>query len=227
MSSPQQPVRSDFSRRLRSSTRTDHDNAQRAPFIQALLAGELGADAYAGMLAQHYFVYQALEEAADYMRADLIAGPFISDRLRRLPALESDLHFFLGPNWQATIQPCGATEEYRARVREVCFNWPGGFVAHHYTRYLADLSGGQIIRSAMSRCLDLPGEDGFAFFTFEGIPSRPRFKDAYRTLLDTAGWDQAEQDRIIAETRYAFRLNTQVLIELGRHLPPSIPAPRD
>jgi heme oxygenase len=28
---------------------------------------------------------------------------------------------------------------------------PGGFVAHHYTRYLGDLPGGQVIRTVLQR----------------------------------------------------------------------------
>ncbi|GAA1828589.1 biliverdin-producing heme oxygenase [Actinomadura chokoriensis] len=32
-------------------------------------------------------------------------------------------------------------------MREVCFDWP----AHHYTRYLGDLSGGQVIGARIVR----------------------------------------------------------------------------
>jgi heme oxygenase len=178
------------------------------------------------MLGQHYFVYQVLEEAADFMRSDLIAGPFVSDRLPRLPALESDLRHYLGENWAKTIRPSAATKRYQARLREVCFDWPGGFVAHHYTRYLADLSGGQAIRSITSRRLGSTGGEGFAFLTFDDIPNKQTFKNAYRTLLDTAGWDAGEQQRIIAEVRRAYRLNVSVLDELGRRLSLRIPVPR-
>lgn len=226
MSAAQQPVRSDFAGRLRSETRPDHEQVQSLPFLRALLAGELEADAYAVMLAQHYFVYQVLESAADAMRSDVVAGPFVSDRLRRLPQLEADLHYYLGPDWDEVIRASPATERYCARLREVCFDWAGGFVAHHYTRCLADLSGGQLIRKAMQRALNPPDGRGFAFLTFDDVPSRPGVRNAYRLLLDTAGWDSREQGRITAEVRLAYRFNAEVFTDLGDRLPPRIPQQR-
>jgi heme oxygenase len=218
MTTAERPVRSDFAKRLRADTRAEHERANSQPFVRALLAGELGADAFAELLAQHYFAYEVLEAAGEHMRSDLIAGPFITDRLWRLPALEADLAYYLGPDWRQVIRPSAATEAYRARLREVCFDWPGGFVAHHYTRYFADLSGGQVIRAVMSRLLAPPDGAGFAFLTFDEIPSGPRFKDAYRTLLDTAGWDGAEQGRIVGEVKLAYELNIEVFAELGREV---------
>lgn len=219
-------TRNEFAERLRTSTAEDHRNLREQPFMQALLAGELEADAYATLLAQHYFVYEALETAADFMRPDIVAGPFVSERLRRLPALERDLRYFFGPDWREVAHPSAATEQYRARVHEVCFDWPGGFVAHHYTRYMGDLSGGRSVRTAVSRGLDCSPHAGFASLTFDEIPNPRSFKHAYRTLLDTAGWGSAEQKRIIAEVRYAYWLNAELLADLGRRLPPRIPVQR-
>ncbi|MER7013083.1 biliverdin-producing heme oxygenase [Saccharopolyspora sp. NPDC000359] len=209
------PVRTDFARRLHSETRVEHERAHAQPFVRALLAGELGGEDFAVLLAQHYFAYEVLEAAAERMRSDLVAGPFVSDRLRRLPALETDLQHYFGRGWRRKITPSAATEEYRVRMRETCFDWPGGFVAHHYTRYLGDLSGGQVLR----RCLER-AEAGSAFLTFERIPDGPRFKAAYRTLLDTAGWDAAEEDRIVAEVKRAYAHNTRVLAGLSYLLIP-------
>ncbi|KAA5836347.1 biliverdin-producing heme oxygenase [Saccharopolyspora hirsuta] len=214
------PVRSDFAQRLRLETRIEHERAHAQPFVRALLAGELGGEDFAMLLAQHYFAYEVLEEAAERMRSDLVAGPFVSDRLRRLPALEADLQHYFGRGWRRKIAPSAATEQYRARMREICFDWPGGFVAHHYTRYLADLSGGQAIRGIMRRRLGRSDDAGLAFLTFERIPDGPRFKDAYRTLLDTAGWGAAEEDRIVAEVKRAYAHNTRVLAELSYLLIP-------
>ncbi|WP_433870592.1 heme oxygenase (biliverdin-producing) [Saccharopolyspora sp. CA-218241] len=219
-------IRTGFAQRLRALTRAAHEEVESRPFVRALLAGRVEADGFAALLAQRHFAYRVLEDAADRMRSDLIAGPFVSDRLHRLPALEADLHYYLGPDWRGLIRPSAATEVYCARLRELCFDRPECFVAHHYARYLGDLSGGQVLRAALSRSLGLVDDGGFAFLTFEEIPNRPRFKDAYRTLLDTAGWDGATENRIIAEVRHAFALNAAVLDELGRRLVPPIPRSR-
>ncbi|WP_395110079.1 biliverdin-producing heme oxygenase, partial [Actinomadura sp. SCN-SB] len=106
---------------------------------------------------------------------------------------------------------------YCARLREVCFDWPGGFVAHHYTRYLGDLSGGQYIGVQVRKNLGLAaGDDGVRFYRFPGEPKS--YKDRYRALLDDAPWDRAERARIIAEVKRAYRLNAAVTADLGRDL---------
>ena len=91
---------------------------------------------------------------------------------------------------------------------------------------IRDSSGGALVRNAMRRALDPPDGRGFAFLTFDGVPSSAGVRNAYRLLLDTAGWDEREQRRIIAEVRLAYHLNTEVFADLGERLPPRIPHPR-
>ncbi len=213
---PPDSTSSRFSRALRSMTWDGHEEAEFTGYMQAMLGGQLTRDGYAAMVAQHYFAYLVIEEASEAMRNDPVAAPFISDGLTRVPALEADLTFLLGDDWADRIEPNKATREYCARLREVCFGWPGGFVAHHYTRYLGDLSGGQVIKAAAERAYRLPDDQGVQFYVFSDIANHRDFKVRYRALLDEAPWDAAEQQRVIAETMLAYRLNTKVLAELGR-----------
>ena len=155
-----------------------------------------------------------------------VAAPFVTNQLTRLPAITADLEYLVGPDWSELCCPTAATTAYVRRLNEVAATSPGGFVAHHYTRCLADLSGGKLIRSAMRRSLDPPDGKGFAFLTFDDVPSSAGVRNAYRLLLDTAGWDEREQRRIIAEVRLAYHLNTEVFADLGSRLPPRIPRPR-
>ncbi|GAA3109687.1 hypothetical protein GCM10017687_22620 [Streptomyces echinatus] len=101
-------------------------------------------------------------------------------------------------------------------MRECAERWPGGYVAHHYTRYLGDLSGGQIIRDRAERAWGFPRKgDGVRFYVFERIPNPAAFKRDYRALLDGIAADELERQRIVAECRAAFALNTGVFRELG------------
>lgn len=204
-----------LSRQLRTSGRDDHRRAEQSPYLAALVAGALDRDGYAAMVAQHYFIYDVLEQAAAAMRDDPVVGPFVTDRLTRLPALERDLRFLLGPGWRSAIEPGPATARYTARIREVCFTWNGGFLAHHYTRYLGDLSGGRYIAQAVRRAYTLAGRDGTEFYVFDGIPDPDGFKATYRALLDATDWPDGERDRILAELRIAYQLNIDVLDDLG------------
>lgn len=204
-----------LSTQLRMSGRDDHRRAERMPYLADLVDGSLDRDGYAAMVAQHYFIYDVLEQAAAVMRTDPAVGPLVSDRLTRLPALERDLRFLLGPGWRSAIEPSPATARYTDRLREVCFAWNGGFLAHHYTRYLGDLSGGQYIAEAVRRVYTLPGSEGTEFYVFDGIPDPAAFKARYRDLLDATDWSSDERARIVDELRIAYRLNIDVLADLG------------
>lgn len=210
-----------FSEALKTTTWDDHEQAEYTEYMQALLGGKLNIDGYTDMVTQHYFAYVVLEEAGERMREDPIGGKFVFDSLLRVAALEDDLEHLLGSDWRGKVSPSATTEEYCRRLREVCFDWPGGFVAHSYTRYLGDLSGGQVIRASIQRAFpdQTAGDKGVRFYVFPGIPDYNAFKVDYRERLDTAPWAEGEQQRVIDEALLAYKLNTKVLAELGRDLP--------
>lgn len=206
-----------FSEELRAATWVDHEKAEHGPYMQALIGGSLPRESYIAMVTQLYFVYEVLEEAAGTLD-DADAKPFLFPELHRIPALEADLAFLLGPEWRDLIAPDAATRQYVERLREVCFTWAGGYIAHQYTRYLGDLSGGQIIGRIASRTYGLSPEAGGSFYNFGEIEKLKVFKDDYRTLLDDTPWDADEQRRVIDEVLLAYRLNTQLLAELDSNL---------
>jgi heme oxygenase len=205
-----------FARVLRDATATSHADAAASGYMAALVAGDLGLDGYAALVAQHWFMYVELEAAAALMRSDPVAGPFVADELTRVPHLEADLRFLLGDGWRDAIAPTDANVRYCRRLREVATTWPGGFVAHHYTRYLGDLSGGQYVGAAVERAYGLESGDGVRFYRFDELADRSAFKDEYRARLDAASWDADEQDRVIDEVLLAYRCNTEVLHDLDR-----------
>lgn len=198
-----------FSALLRTRTADDHGRAEHGPFMGALMGGTLPRDGYIDMLAQHYYAYEALEASNPTMAEDPVVSAFVDPALDRLPTLASDLTDLAGDDWQDRYPPTAATEAYVARLREVAA-WPGGWVAHHYTRYLGDLSGGQFIGRVAARTYELTPEHGGRFAIFEQIEDRNAYKDAYRAKLDSAEWDNDEQERIVAEIREAYRFNTEV-----------------
>lgn len=203
-----------FSEALRARTRGVHQESEGAVFMQDLMSGKGSRNDYIALLAQHYFIYEALEEAAVRMADDPVAALFISPKLTRLPAIEADLEFLLGPDWRDRIAPLPSTTRYTARIREVGRGWPGGFIAHHYTRYLGDLSGGQIIRTLLQRQYGFE-TNGVGFYLFAEIAKPKLFKDTYRSQLDAVEWTDDERDRVIAEVALAFRFNTELFDDLA------------
>jgi heme oxygenase len=204
-----------FSQALRERTWSGHGESEGATFMSDLMTGKGTREDYIALVAQHFFVYEALEAAGAAFAGDPVAAPFLSDQLTRLPALEADLSFLLGPDWREQIVPLATTQRYVERIREiVAEHWAGGFVAHHYTRYLGDLSGGQVIRRIMQRQFGFE-TNGVGFYLFDQIASPKEFKQTYREQLDAAGWDGAERERVIDEVLTAYRLNTELFDDLA------------
>ncbi|MET8802543.1 biliverdin-producing heme oxygenase [Streptomyces sp. NPDC004546] len=209
-----------FSTLIRTASHEAHTEAETSAFMSDLLGGRLGVAAYARYTEQLWFVYAALESGAARLAADPVAGPFLRPELFRLAALERDLAHLRGPGWRAGLSALPATREYAARVRACAERWPGGYVAHHYTRYLGDLSGGQIIRDRAEKTWGFRKKgDGVRFYVFEGVPNPAAFKRSYRQLLDGIPVDDLEKQRVVGECRRAFALNTAVFRALGDEFP--------
>lgn len=211
---PETESQAPFSQVLRHSTREVHDRAHHSRYMNALLDGRLTLEGYTKLAEQYYFIYSALEDAADTMASDEIGAPFVVPELHRTQALVVDLERLAGPGWRDRITPTPATRAYVERLREVAYDWAGGFVAHHYTRYLGDLAGGQVVGKLLERTYGVTGP-GARFYDFGALGSPSAFRTRYRALLDAAPWDEAEHERIMAETLRAFELNIAVLDDLA------------
>ncbi|WP_438354907.1 heme oxygenase (biliverdin-producing) [Microbacterium sp. CJ88] len=203
-----------FSAALRERSSGAHSGSEHSGFMADLLQGRGTRDDYVALVAQHWFIYAALEAAAERMRRDPVASVFLSDKLTRLPALEADLAFLIGDDWRTQIAPLPTTARYVERIERVGATWPGGFVAHHYTRYLGDLSGGLFIGKLMARQFGFE-TNGIGFYLFGDIADPRAFKDVYREQLDAAPWDAAEQERVIDEVLLAYRFNTELFEDLA------------
>ncbi|MEU1310851.1 biliverdin-producing heme oxygenase [Streptomyces cinnamoneus] len=214
------PATTPFSTLIRTASHEQHTEAENSSFMSDMLGGRLGVAAYRRYTEQLWFVYEALESASGVLSSDPVAGPFIRPELARTTQLERDLAHLGGPGWRRAMEPLPATAAYAARVAECARDWPAGYVAHHYTRYLGDLSGGQIIRGTAEKTWGFARKgDGVRFYVFEGIANPAAFKREYRELLDALPVDDLEKQRVIEECKRAFALNTAVFQELGREFP--------
>ncbi|MFJ8590230.1 heme oxygenase (biliverdin-producing) [Streptomyces sp. NPDC093598] len=209
-----------FSTLLRTASREQHEEVRGSTFISDLLGHKLGVDAFARYTEQLWFVYGALESGARHLAEDPVAGPFVRPELFRMAALERDLEHLRGPGWRTTLSALPATLEYAERITACARGWPAGYVAHHYTRYLGDLSGGQIIRDTAEKAWGFSKKgDGVRFYVFEEIPNPAAFKRTYCELLDAVPGDELERQRIVAECRRAYDLNNGLFEALGEEFP--------
>lgn len=194
---------------MKDGSAAEHDAAERSPFMSELLAGRIGAAGYSDYLLRLRVVYAALEDAMRVRRDDPMVAAVYDPALERLTAIDADLEHWL-PQGAARDVDSPAAAAYAERLGTL--TWGGELVAHHYTRYLGDLSGGRGIGKILDRTFDLGGE-GLAFYDF---PVRPKpYKDAYRARLDALRADTGDIDRIVGEVKFAFGLNQAMFDELA------------
>lgn len=199
---------------LRDRARPRAESQDADEFMTALVTGRGCRDDYVALVAQHYFIYRAIEAATQRMAADPVAARFIDPHLTRLPAIEADLDFLVGADWREVVRPLASTAAYVERIETVASVWVGGFVAHHYTRYLGDLSGGRLLRTLLQRQFGFD-TNGVGFYLFGDIAKPREFKDTYREQLDAVPWDDEEQARVIDEVMVAYRFNTDLFRDLA------------
>lgn len=204
-----------FSATLRDATTGDHRRAESSGYVDALVKGDLPVAAYADLARQHFHLYEALEAAVDALAGDPVMARFHDEALRRVPALREDLDALLGAGWEASSTPSPATARYVERIREIASD-PGRVIAHHYTRYLGDLSGGLFIGRAVDRAYKFEGGPGVRFYAFDDIPEPVTFKVAYRAELDAAPWTPEERAAVLEEVHLAYDLNVDLFADLDR-----------
>lgn len=200
-----------FSVRLREDSAESHRLAERSMFIRYFMKGMVEAQTYVGLLSRLLAVYTEMEAALEeHHKHPALAGLF-GPELVRADALRADLDYFGRPA-EPTFSP--ATQAYVSRIQEARVGAPALLVAHSYTRYLGDLSGGQILASAAAKAMGLTPPDGLRFYDFPHIPDAKAYKQRYRQALDALPLSADEQDAIVAEVLDVFALNKAVFDEL-------------
>jgi len=171
-------------------------------------------ESYRNMQTGLYLIYSAMEEELERHRLHPLVRSVYFSELSRCSALEQDLDFLWGESWREHLGITPARQQYLDRIRWVGENDPGLLVAHSYTRYMGDLSGGQVVERVVRRSLKIQGEEGFRFFHFEGIHDVKAFKNTYRRRLDGLPMSQAQAEKIIDESNRVFVLNREIFEEL-------------
>ena len=128
------------------------------------------------------------------------------------------MSFYFGSNWSELVKPSKPAVEYEARIREVAKDHPELLIGHHYSRYIGDLSGGQLLKTITKKAMNLAGDDGLSFYIFDEISDEKEFKIKYRNTLDNLPIDQKIADSIIEEANRSFKYNMDIFNELEGNL---------
>ncbi|MGW9629843.1 biliverdin-producing heme oxygenase [Agromyces sp. NPDC055520] len=195
---------------VRAASADDHKAAESRGYIVQLMGGELSLAEYTRYLAQFGWVYEALEA-----RGSRDGDPAVFDpELARMAAIEADLVALGAADWRTAHPPLPETAEYVAHLRAVSDD-DVRYLAHHYTRYLGDLSGGQAIARLVARHYDATPEQ-LSFYRFDiAEDGVVRYKRGYREAMNTLALAPEQVDVLIAEVRTSFRMNSAIFEALS------------
>ncbi|XP_054615594.1 heme oxygenase 1a [Dunckerocampus dactyliophorus] len=210
---------SDLSERIKAATKDNHVRAENTQLMLSYQKGKITLPQYKLLLCSLYEIYKVLEEELDKNSDHPAVAPiYFPQELARLECLESDMEHFLGPDWRGKVIVPAATYMYTRRLQEIGQENPVLLVAHAYTRYLGDLSGGQVLGKITQKSLGLSGKEGLSFFSFPGVSSPNRFKQMYRSRMNSIDLTEEEKVAVLQEAVAAFEFNTQVFDDLQKLL---------
>lgn len=207
---------SPLSVRLREGTKESHRLAEKSLFIRKFFAGDLSRDSYREFLVQLFHIYTAMEDNHEHHSEHVVLRKIHYPTLYRQEALIRDLDFYFENNDWRDLQPHEATQTYVQRIDALSSEWVEGLIAHHYTRYLGDLSGGQALKRIVAKTFQLSSSEGIAFYEFPGIEDYAQFKKKYRAQLDSMRIDEKTIQKIVNEANRAFDLNRGVFDSLAK-----------
>jgi heme oxygenase len=202
---------------LREGTKKSHSMAENVGFVKCFLKGVVEKTSYRKLVANLYFVYSAMEEELEKLKDHPVVSKIYFTELFRKESLENDLQFYYGSNWKNEVAPSDAAKAYIARIHEIAASQPELLVAHSYTRYLGDLSGGQILKNIAQKAMNLT-EGGTNFYEFDAIQDEKAFKQTYRQTMNELPVDMTTAEAIVEEANDAFKMNMNLFNELEGNL---------
>ncbi|XP_026215286.1 heme oxygenase 1a [Anabas testudineus] len=212
-------VGSDLSEQIKAATKENHVRAENTQLMLSYQKGQITVTQYKVLLCSLYEIYTALEEELDRNCSHPAVAPiYFPQELSRVESLQRDLEFFFGSNWRKKVIVPAATQRYEQRIRKIGKQNPELLVAHAYTRYLGDLSGGQVLGKLTQKSLGLSGTEGISFFSFPGVSSPNRFKQLYRSRMNSIELTERERAAVLEEAVSAFEFNIQVFDDLQKML---------
>lgn len=206
-----------LSKQIKEGTKKSHTMAENTGFITCFLKGVVEKKSYVKLMSDLYHVYSTMEEEFERHKDHEILSKIYYPELFRKQSIEKDLEYYLGSDWRDNVTQTPSCKEYVSKIKEVSDIFPELLISHHYTRYIGDLSGGQILKGIAKTALQVD-DAGMNFYIFTNIPDEKKFKEEYRNTLDSLPFEQETIDSIIVEANNAFKYNMKVFKEIEGNL---------
>jgi len=212
---------------MREGTKIVHRAAENSVFTKRFLRGQINREEYGRYINSLYFIYSSMEDLLEkYKDHPTVKLIYFPTEVNRKESLLQDLEYYYGkqlvPDLITADKITPAVREYIHAMEAACEKNPALLIAHSYSRYLGDLSGGQILAKRLKthvfhlseKDAEWDTKDGLHFYHFENIGNVPEFKDMYRERLNAARVDAATRDLVVDEAVNSFQLNIAVFDEV-------------
>ncbi|KAJ3061104.1 heme oxygenase (decycling) 1 [Podochytrium sp. JEL0797] len=203
---PASPEAIRFSATVKEETKELHRRAENAPLIKLIFSARITWPDYLSYLLALHPVYEALESAMELNKNHPVVSQFYFPReLNRTARVEQDIRFLMETPDQSVYEEALATAQTD----------PTLLIAHAYSRYLGDLSGGQQIAKRIQKSLGLDVGSGLDFYVFPEVEDHVAFKDQFRALMDQLETDASlqeffDREKFLEEAKLTFVLNVGV-----------------
>eukprot|EP01134_Creolimax_fragrantissima_P006644 CFRG6644T1 len=229
MASETEPM--SLSDQLKLYTRDVHRQVEQHDFARRILKGTITPQEMLAYLTALYHVYDRMENLLDRICGNKnISAMRFSTELYRKDALARDIQYFTRliskvngknkPNWMDTsaLKPSPSAQEYVARLEEALSEDPVLLCSHVYTRYLGDLSGGQILSRKITKQFNGQSSTpsigkGVDFYLFPNVENTIEFKKLFKSNLDMMVLTPSQIEGILNEAELSFELTEKIFDE--------------
>jgi heme oxygenase len=201
---------------LREGTSVNHREAERRPFMRVFFKGETPPEAYAEWMMRQWFIYDVLERTGEQLATHPVVGVMHTPALYRTAALARDLEVLVGAGWRANATPSPVTQSYVERIAWCANEFPPGWVAHQWLRYLGNVGGQEILRRLAVKINGFdPDGPGMDFFRYDALGEARAFFGDFHARMNSMPLDADTVRRVVAEGDLGFRLNMELTDELA------------
>eukprot|EP00038_Savillea_parva_P007425 m.170060 g.170060 ORF g.170060 m.170060 type:complete len:486 (-) comp13189_c0_seq1:106-1563(-) len=218
---------------LVQETATDHDATMDHPFMKTVYQRKVDPTAYAVYLASQQLIFSAMETAASTHAQHATIAPMSQPSLDRSDALSHDLDFFIQSVLPLTpaavgndntsdppdrVTPTPSARRYVEVLRADVAENADLLAVHRMLQYLAVLSGGQYLKTQLSKQLAGLGvaspTDGLTFYSIPTVPIRDtsKFVGDYMDRIDALPFT-VPRDRLLTCAQQVYALSLELMSE--------------
>lgn len=199
---------------FRSHTSDIHKKTLGHPFFKKIFEGSLSKESYTQYLTDRHYVYNHLEKELDAeMKRELRLQRLDFSGLARSDYIAKDLQ---SSKFKDLSQSHSTdAEEYASHLQFLGSSKPLLLLSHSYVLYLADLSGGMIIKKSLAA----QWPDAVNSYDFDSLFSKQSteyntsmtFKKLYKERLDSLAVTPEERKLLLDETQKAYAYAEKLL----------------